>query len=221
MNRRRLPSVAALLIVVLIPGGVAAAEFSGGGASMVLGLGTPNSVDAATALANDLAINDERGNVVLGLQGFYQGDRYRLGGTAQAHAWGGINPGKDGADDDAAGVGAFIVGLYVTHTIAHDRMLLNVGGIAGAGRCLLGYSLGGVDRDESVTAFLLEPHISLGVAEWRWFGVEFQLSAPIFLLTEDLTLTEGGTTYTVKNGDMIGVNFSLKLTFGKIADFAS
>ena len=52
----------------------------------------------------------------------------------------------------------------------------------------------------------------------KWFGVEFQLSAPIFLLTEDLELTEGAETYSVKSGDMVGVVFSIKLIFGPIAN---
>jgi hypothetical protein len=220
MSRRRLPFMAVLLIALFIPGAVAAEEFSGGGGSVYFGTGSPNSIDAASELADDLDINDERGNYVLGVQGFFQGDRYRLGGALQAHAWGGANLGKNGADDDAAGVAALVGGLYGTYTIRHDRMLLNVGGIIGAGRCVLGYSLGeeDKDRDESVSTFFIEPQASLGVATCRWFGVEFQLSAPIFILTQDLKLNEGGKTYTVKSSDMMGVNFSLKLTFGRIAD---
>jgi hypothetical protein len=58
----------------------------------------------------------------------------------------------------------------------------------------------------------------LHVAATRWFGVEFQLSAPIFILMDDLQLEEGGKTYAVEGSDMMGVNFNVKFTFGKIAD---
>jgi hypothetical protein len=212
--------MAVLIIVIFIPGALIAEAFSGGGGSVYFGTGWPNSIDAASELADDLDINDESGNFVLGAQGFYQGERYRLGGALQAHAWAGVNLGENGAEDDAAGVGAIVGGAYGTYTIRHDRVLLNVGAVVGAGRCLLGYSLGdeGEDKDESVTTFLIEPQISLGVATCRWFGVEFQLSAPIFILTEELKLSEGDKTYTVTSGDLTGVNFSIKLTFGKIAN---
>lgn len=212
--------VAVLLAVALVPGAMLAEEFSGGGGSIYFGTGSPNSIDAASELAEDLSINDESGNFLLGAQGFYQGDRYRLGGAFQAHGWAGVNFGENGADDDAAGAAAIVGGLYGTYTIRHDRVLLNVGATAGAGRCLLGYSLGdeNQDKEESVTTFFVEPHVSLGVAATRWFGVEFQLSVPIFILMDDLQLEEGGKTYTVKGDDMLGVNFSVKFTFGKIAD---
>lgn len=220
MSRVLLPFISVLLIVGFIGGTVVAGEFSGGGGSVYFGMGSPNAIDAASDLADELDINDESGNFVVGVQGFFQGDRYRLGGALQAHAWAGANLGKNGAEDDAAGVAALVGGLYGTYTFRYDRMLLNVGAVVGAGRCLLGYSLGDEfeDREESVTTFFIEPQASLGVATCQWFGVEFQLSAPIFMLTDDLELTEGGTTYTVKSGDMTGVNFSVKLTFGKIAD---
>lgn len=220
MSCRRLPSMIVALIAVLIPVAVVAGGFSGGGGSFYLGTGSPNSIDAASGLADDLGINDETGNYALGVQGFYQGERYRLGGAFQAHAWAGVNPGENGADDEAAGVAALVGGLYSTYTVRHDRMLLNVGAVVGAGRCLFGYSLGdeGEDAHENVSAFFIEPQVSLGVATCRWFGTEFQLSAPIFVLTEDLTLNEGGKTYTVKGSDMTGVNFSIKLTFGRIAN---
>jgi hypothetical protein len=220
VSHERLALVAVTLVVVFIASSTVAGEFSGGGGSIYFGTGSPNSVDAASELADDLDINDETGNYVAGILGFYQGDSYRIGGAIQAHAWAGANLGKNGAEDDAAGVAAIVGGLYGTYTIRHDRMLLNVGAIAGAGRCLLGYSLGDEDRDkdESVSTFFIEPQASVGVAACRWFGVEFQLSAPIFILAEDLKLTEGDKTYTVKSSDMTGVNFSLRLTFGKIAD---
>ena len=56
------------------------------------------------------------------------------------------------------------------------------------------------------------------MAAARWFGVVFLRSAPILILTDELELEEGGKTYTVTSGDMTGINFSVKLTFGKIAD---
>ncbi|UCF06232.1 MAG: hypothetical protein JSV33_04180 [bacterium] len=220
MNRRRLVFMTAFIIGAFISGTVVAEEFSGGGGSVYFGIGWPNSIDAASELANDLDINDESGNFVLGAQGFFQGHSYRIGGAFQAHGWAGVNFGKNGAEDDAAGVAALVGGLYGTYTIRYDRVLLNVGAIVGAGRCLLGYSLGDEDEDsdESVSTFFIEPQVSLGVATCRWFGVEFQLSAPIFILTEDLKLSEGGKEYIVTSGDMVGVNFSIKLTFGKIAN---
>ena len=97
--------------------------------------------------------------------------------------------------------------------------MLNLGGLVGAGRCFLGFSLddGGLEQDASVATFYVEPHVSFGVATCPYFGIEFQFSAPIFILTEDLTLSHAGRTYTVTGGDMAGVNFSLKLTFGSIA----
>lgn len=220
MSYGRLPLTAVLLTVVFMAGTADAEGFSGGGGSIYFGTGSPNSIDAASDLVNDLDINDESGNFLLGVQGFYQGDWYRIGGALQTHAWAGANLGKNDTEDDAAGVAAIVGGFYGAYTIRHDRMLLNVGAVVGAGRCLLGYSLGdeGEDRDETVSTFFIEPQASLGVATCRWFGVEFQLSAPIFILTDDLELTEGGTTYTVKSGDMTGVTFSVKLTLGEIAD---
>jgi hypothetical protein len=115
-----------------------------------------------------------------------------------------------------------VIGLYGTHTIRNDIMLLNVGGIVGAGKCLLGYNLEdeGKDRNENVSVFFIEPQVSLGVATCRWFGIEFQLSSPIFIFTEELELSEGEKSYSVKSSDMMGVNFSVKLTFGKIADLS-
>ncbi len=220
MDSTRNLFVAVIMVAVLVPCAVVAEEFSGGGGSIYLGTGSPNSIDAASALANDLSINDETGNFVLGAQGFYQGDRFRLGGAFQAHGWAGVNFGENGAEDDAAGVAALVGGAYGTYTIRHNRVLLNVGAIAGAGRCLLGYSFGDEDEngEESVSTFFIEPQVSVGVAATRWLGVEFQLSVPIFILTDDLQLEEGGETYTVKSDDMLGVNFSVKFTFGKIAD---
>jgi len=204
----------------LAAGGARAEGFSGGGGSIYFGTGSPNSINAASRLAQDVGLDDDTGNYVAGLLGFYQADRYRLGGALQAHAWGGANFGKQGASDGAAGVAAAIMGLYGTYTLNHDRMLLNVGGIVGAGRSALGFSFGdgGPEEDENVATFLIEPHISLGVAACSWFGVEFQLSAPIFLLTEDLTLRHDGEVYTVKSSDMMGVNFVARLTFGRIAE---
>jgi hypothetical protein len=35
---------------------------------------------------------------------------------------------------------------------------------------------------------------------------------------DDLQLEEGGKTYAVEGSDMMGVNFNVKFTFGKIAD---
>jgi len=196
-----------------------AAGFSGGGVSIYLGTGYPNSIDAASQLAGDLGVTDETGNAFAGIEGFYQGATYRLGAAFQAHAWGGVNPGTQNVDDDAAGVAAAIGGLYATWTFRHDRLLLNAGGIVGAGRALIGYSLGDtLDTHESVTTFYLEPNISLGVAATSWFGVEFQLSVPIFLLTEDLVLVHDNAEYRVRNGDMAGVTFCMKLSFGKLAN---
>lgn len=220
MSHKRLTFIAVIIIVVFIPSVLVAEEFSGGGGSIYFGFGSPSSIDAASELSYDLGINDQTGNGVLGVQGFYQDESYRLGGALQGHAWAGVNSGKNGADDDAAGVGALVIGLYGTHTVMNDRMLLNVGAIVGAGKCFLGYNLEeeNEDRNESVSTFYIEPQVSLGVATCRWFGVEFQLSAPIFILTEKLELTEEGKTYSVESDDMIGVNFSAKLTFGKIAN---
>jgi hypothetical protein len=210
------------VLLALLPGAVpaTAGEFEGGGASLLFGTGWPSSVDAASRLADDLAVNDETGNGVVGFQGFYQGDLYRLGAAFQAQAWGGVNPGKHGADEDAAGVAAFVGGLYGTYTISHGRALVNVGAVVGAGRCFLGFSLGdeNVEEEENVATFYLEPNVSVGVATCAWFGVEFQLSAPVYFLAEDLTLTHESNTYTVKSGDLTSVLFSMKLTFGKIAD---
>jgi hypothetical protein len=209
---------AAVAALLTLGGPSDAEDFSGGGGSIFLGTGSPNSVDAASALAGDLDVNDEAGNFLLGIAGFYQGDRFRLGGAFQAQAWGGVNPGDYDAEDDAAGVAAATWGLYGTYTFRHDRVLLNAGGVAGAGRCFLGYTLGdGTDADESVATFYLEPHVCVGVAATSWFGVEFQLSTPIYLLTDDLELTVANRTYRVEGSDLAGLDFSLRLTFGRIA----
>lgn len=234
MDRKRISFMTVFLILVFIHSAVIARDFSGGGGSIYFGTGSPNSIDAVSELADDLDIDDQSGNYTLGVQGFFQGERYRLGGTLQAHAWAGFNltknninndiddvsPGKNNTDDEVAGVAAIVGGLYSSYTIRHDRMLLNIGTVVGAGRCFLGYSLGGEgeNREVSVSTFFIEPQASLGVATCRWFAVEFQLSSPIFILTEDLKLSERRKTYTVRSGDMIGVNFSIKLTFGKIAN---
>lgn len=212
---------AGLLIVCMGAGAAGARDFSGGGVSLYIGTGWPNSIDTVDELAADLWIGDETGNASFGLQGFYQGERFRLGGALQAYGWAGFNTEERDDEDDAAGVAALIGGVYCTYTFRHDRVLLNVGAAAGAGRCLLGYNLDRYDMDDhsSVGAFLVEPQISLGVAATRWFGVEFQLSAPIFVLTDTLELRMGPNVYTVKSGDITGVNFALKLTFGKLADY--
>jgi hypothetical protein len=209
-----------LSCLILSANSVIAGEFEGGGGSIYIGTGTPNSIDAATRLATDLNVNDETGNYAVGLLGFYQADRFRVGGAIQAHAWGGVNPGSHGADDGTAGVAAVIGAAYGTYTFHHDRLLLNVGGLVGAGRCFLGFSLdnGTSEQDESVSTFYLEPHISFGVATCPYFGVEFQFSAPIFILTEDLTLNHADRMYTVTSSDMAGVHFSIKLTFGRFAN---
>jgi hypothetical protein len=206
-------------IMAVLVGSAGAEGLSGGGGSIWIGTGAPNSVDAASELAEDVGADGRTGNWSGGLQGFYQGDRYRLGGAIQGQAWGGANAGKYEADDGAAGVATIVGGLYATYTFRHDRVLVNAGGIVGAGRALLGFSLDGgdVEDEENVATFYLEPHVSVGVATCRWFGVEFQLSAPIYVLTEELRLETGGKTYTVKSGDLAGVNFALKLTFGKVA----
>lgn len=207
------------LVPALAIAPAAADDFSGGGGSIYFGTGSPNSIKAASNLADDLAINDESGNYVAGILGFYQGNRYRLGGAFQAHGWGGVEFGHHGVDDRAAGVVAAIGGVYGTYTLSHDRMLLNVGGVVGAGRTVLGFSLGNdMDHDANVATFYFEPQVSIGVAALRWFGVEFQFSAPIFLLTEDLTLEYGGNSYTVTGSDMTGITFTMRLTFGRIAD---
>lgn len=111
-------------------------------------------------------------------------------------------------------------GLYGTYTFRHDRLLINAGATVGAGRCLIGYNLDDDEDDdeETVGTFFVEPHVSLGVAASRWFAVEFQLSAPVFILLDDLELTRGDQTYTVSGDDMFGVTFAAKLLFGKIAE---
>jgi len=234
MSRKRISFMAVFLILVFIHSVIVARGFSGGGGSIYFGTGSPNSIDAVSELADDLDIDDQSGNYVFGIQGFFQGESHRLGGTLQAHAWAGfnltenntnhdvdyVNPGKNSTDDAVAGIAAIVGGLYGSYTIRHDRMLINVGAVVGAGRCFLGYNLGGEgeNREVSVSTFFIEPQASLGVATCQWFAVEFQLSSPIFILTEDLKLSEAGKTYIVKSGDMIGVNFSIKLTFGKIAN---
>lgn len=220
MKRHNLFFSSVLLSITLGTATVYAERLSGGGGSIYFGTGSPNSVNAASDLAQDLGVDDETGNYVAGLLGFYQGDNYRLGGALQGHAWGGANAGDQSADDGAAGVVAAIGGLYATYTLSHDRMLLNIGGIIGAGRTMIGYDLGdgGPDDHENVATFYIEPHVSIGVAALSWFGVEFQLSAPFFILTEDLTLTHNGETYTVHGSDMTGINFTMRLTFGKIAN---
>lgn len=215
-------SCSAGVLAVVAATGVATAaagDFSGGGLSLGLGTGSPNSVDAASALARDLSVDDETGNYTFIMQGFYQADRFRLGAAFQGQVWGGANVGDQEPKDSAAGVVAAIGGLYGTFTFRHDRVLLNAGGTVGAGRCLLGYSLGnsGPDEKESVSTFYLEPQVSVGVATCRWFGAEFQLSTPIYLLTEDFVLTYDGQTYAVQGSDLAGVQFCMKLTFGLIA----
>jgi hypothetical protein len=220
MRRASLAITTGFLAAVLCAVPAASQTFSGGGGSIYLGTGFPDSIDGATELADDLAFNQDVGKLVAGLDGFYQGNRFRLGGALQAHGWGGVSTGRQKADEGAAGVVAAVAGLYGTYTIRHDRVLLNVGGIAGGGRALLGFSQdhGGPEEYEQVAVFYIEPLISAGVAANRWFGVEFQLSAPIFILSDDLELVYGGRTYTAAGGDMTGVSFAVKLTFGKIAN---
>jgi hypothetical protein len=221
MNRKRLSFMGVLLIVLFIPTAILASEFSGGGGSIYFATGAPNSIDAVSELGDNLGVNGGSGNYVFGVQGFFQGHRYRMGGSVQAHAWAGVNLGKEDTEDDVAGLAVVVGGFYGSYTLKYDRMLLNVGAVVGAGRCFLGYSLGDgeIEREESVSTFFIEPQLSVGVATSRWFGVEFQLSTPIFILTDDLRLAEGERIYTVRSSDMMGVNFGIKLTFGKIANF--
>ena len=220
MTSNRIKTLTFLLALFFIPVLTFGQGFSGGGGSVYFGTGSPNSIDAASQLYEAYDINEETGNYVMGIQGFYQAERFRLGGAFQGHAWAGINPGSNEAGDDAAGVAAFVGGLYSTYTFRLDRLLLNAGVIVGAGRCFLGFHLEdrNIDQTENVATFYIEPQVSLGVATCRWFAVEFQLSAPIFLLTEDLRLAADGRVYTVKSGDMNGINFNIKLTGGKIAN---
>jgi hypothetical protein len=220
MTSRIIKVLTILLALFLVPVISFGQGFSGGGGSFYFGTGSPNSIEAASQLYETYNINEETGNYVMGVQGFYQAERFRLGGAIQGHAWAGINPVSNEAGDDAAGVAAFIGGLYSTYTFRYDRLLLNAGVIVGAGRCFLGFHLDdrNIDQTENVATFYIEPQVSLGVATCRWFAVEFQLSAPIFLLTEDLRLAADGRVYTVKSGDMNGINFSIKLTGGKIAN---
>jgi hypothetical protein len=208
------------LAVLLHAASVSGQPFSGGGASIYVGTGFPNSIDAASELAGDLGFTDEVGNLVVGLQGFYQGDRYRLGAAFQALGWGGVNTGTQKANEGAAGVVAGVAGLYATRTIRHDRFLLNVGGVLGGGRALLGFTEedGSAEEYERVAVFYIEPLISAGVAATSWFGVEFQLSAPLFVLADDLEFTYGGRAYRASGRDMNGASFMVKLTFGKIAN---
>jgi hypothetical protein len=208
------------LAVLLHAVSAAGQPFSGGGVSIYGGTGFPNSIDAAEALADDRGFTEKVGNLVVGLQGFYQGDRFRLGGAMQAHGWGGVSTGKQEATEGAAGVVAAVAGLYATRTFRHDRLLLNVGGVVGGGRALLGFSEedASAEEYERVAVFYVEPLISAGVAATRWFGVELQLSAPLFVLADDLTFTDGGRGYTASGRDMSGVSLMVKLTFGKIAD---
>ena len=220
MNRSQFFLKIVFLIVVSIPAALPARDFSGGGGSIYFGTGSPNSIAAVTNLANDLEINDARGNYIMGIQGFFQNERYRLGGIFQGHAWGSVNLKDEDAKDDATGVAALVGGLYSSYTFRNDRILLNTGIIVGAGRCFMGYNLGEQDenRYESVTTFYIEPQASLGVASCRWFAIEFQLSTPIFIFTEELKLDRGEQTYAVNSSDLLGLNFSIKLTSGKIAN---
>lgn len=194
--------------------------FSGGGGSIYAGLGSPSSIDAASELADDLDINDEEGNFTIGAIGFYQADRYRLGGGFQMHAWGGTNPGDDDTEDDTAGLAAVLYGAYGTYTIRHDRLLLNAGAFVGAGKAILGFDKGeeDIDETESTTTFYIEPLVSFGIATCPYFGIEFQISSPIFLFSEEIELRYGGKTYIVEGDELSGVNFVLKLTFGKFAN---
>ncbi|UCF65503.1 MAG: hypothetical protein JSW33_06635 [bacterium] len=211
---------ATIIFLLFFPLALFTQTFSGGGGSVYFGTGSPNTIAAASELADDLHINEQKGNYFAGIHGFYQAATYRLGGAFQAYAWGGVNLGENEAGDDAAGVGAVVGGLYSSYTLRLDRILLNVGAVFGAGRCFLGYSLSDGERgkNQSVSTFFIEPQVSLGVATCRWFGVEFQLSSPFFILTENLSLNEVGKNYSVKGTDMMGLNFSIKLTFGKVAN---
>jgi hypothetical protein len=220
MRHVYLSAAVILLLSAVHPCTAGAQGFSGGGASLYLGMGWPNSIDAVGELADALDLGDETGSACFGLHGFYQGDAFRLGGALQAHGWAGFSTQEQDNSDDAAGVAALIAGVYGTYTFRHDRVLLNVGAVAGAGRCVLGYDLeGALDDHSSVAVFVIEPLVSLGVAATRWFGLEFQLSAPIFILSDTLELDVDPNVFTVKSGDMTGVNFAVKLTFGKIADY--
>lgn len=201
------------LAVLLHAAPAASQTFSGGGGSIYLGTGVPTSIDSATELVDELGFARNIHNVLVGVQGFYQADRFRLGGSVEAHAWGGV-------DHGAAGVVAAVGGLYGTWSLRHDRLLLNAGGVIGGGRARLGFGHeNGPSEYAQVSAFYVEPLISAGVAASRWFGVEFQLSAPVFVLSRDLEFTYLEHQYTATSGDMSGVSFAVMFTFGKIADF--
>lgn len=196
--------------------------FEGAGAGLFLGTGTPSSINAADDLSEDLGINEEKGNFSFGALGFYQAPTYRLGASFQFQAWAGWNTGDDNAQEESAGLAAFTAGLYGTYSFYTGRILLNIGGVVGAGRVSLGYNLneerGDIKERDSVSTFYIEPQISFGIATCRWVGVEFQLSSPIYFLDDELKITLYGNEYSVDSNEMIGITFSMKLLFGVIAE---
>lgn len=208
--------------VLLVVFGTSVSAFQGGGGGIFFGTGTPSSIDAVEDLSDQLGITEEEGNFNAGAFGFFQGDNYRMGASFQFHVWAGWNVGNDDAEDDTAGLAAVTGGFYGTYTFSKNRLLLNLGGTIGAGTIALGYNLGqesgDISNSESLSTLYLEPQISVGIATCRWVGVEFQLSSPIFIFDEDLTLYVRGQEFTVKSGDMAGISFSIKLLFGRIAD---
>lgn len=221
MRRHRIEmAFIAVFVTAALTGTALAQGFQGGGGSVFLGTGTPDEITAATDLANDLNLEHDIGNVFFGAQGFYQADRYRVGASFQTSVWGGWRSGENNAGDNSAGVVTFTAGFYSTYTIRHDRFLFNVGGVVGGGRAGMGFDLGEQDIDEfeSVSTFYVEPQVSVGVAACAYFGVEFQLSAPVYLLTDDLRMTYSGRTYSVSGSDLNGLTFAVKLTFGKFAN---
>jgi hypothetical protein len=212
MRYVRFVAASGCLAMLLHAAPAASQTFSGGGGSIYFGTGFPTSIDGASALADQLGFTRNVHNLLVGIQGFYQGNRSRLGGAVEAHAWGGV-------DNGAAGVVAAVGGLYGTRSFRHDHVLLNVGGIIGGGRARLGFGQeGGPTQYAQASVFYLEPLLSAGVAPSSWFGLEFQLSAPVFILNKDLDFTYGGNQYTATSRDMSGVSFAVMFTFGKIAN---
>jgi hypothetical protein len=221
---KRLVIIVILNLLLSSPAFAVKAEaetFKGFGLSFIAGTGTPTEVDVFEELAINMQVNSKSGNALVGIQGFYQRESYRLGLAASRHSWGGTPIGATTPPEGTVGASATIIGIIGGYSMRRGRLLINLGSVAGEGWVRLDYhqdeSHGGFNDGGNALTYYLEPFASLGWIATSWLGIEAHLSAPLFFFRQKLSLTGLETSSQVSGQDVSGISVCIKLTLGKIA----